>query len=86
MSQRDAHGGEFRFDQLAAAFDRVIQGRDWQAPIRAIIAAEDRQLVETAVLQFTATKPAFAAGPGEDALTVTAAGYRRGLRTEHFWK
>ncbi len=73
----DATG--YRLDQLAAAFDRVMNPRDWQAPIRSVIPAAERQVVERAVLWFTDSVPAFEAAPGEtDRLVITAPGYRIG--------
>jgi len=69
----------YRLEQLAAAFDRVMHPRDWQAPIRSVIPAEERHLVEKAVLWFTDTTPEFKAVPGEsDRLIITASGYRAG--------
>ncbi len=69
----------YRFDQLAAAFDRVMACRDWKGPIRAVIPAGDRPVVEQAVLWFTRTIPEFVANSdGADFLLVTAAGYRAG--------
>lgn len=69
----------YRFEQLAAAFDRVRDPRDWKAPIRSVIPAEERDLVEKAVRWFTGTTPAFEAAPGEtDRLVVWAPGYRDG--------
>ncbi len=69
----------FRLEQLAAAFDRVRDPRDWQAPIRAVISTGERQVVETAVIWFTETLPSFEAAPGEvHRLVVTAQGYRHG--------
>ena len=70
---------EFTQDQLASAFDRVRDRRDWKAPIRAEIAACDRAVVEVAVVAFTATVPLFDLVEGHpDRLTVTASGYRAG--------
>jgi hypothetical protein len=70
---------DFRFEQLAAAFDRVINGRDWQAPIRARIPVADRQIVETAVIWFTETVPSFETLPDDAGyLMVSAIGFRRG--------
>lgn len=69
----------FRLDQLAAAFDRVRNPRDWKAPIKAVIAAGERPVVEQAVLWFTQTLPVFEPAPGEaERLMVTAPGYRLG--------
>ena len=66
-------------DQLANAFDRVRDSRDWKAPIRAEIDESDRPVVELAVIRFTATVPAFEPVPGRKGrLTVIAAGYGRG--------
>lgn len=71
----------FRLDQLAAAFDRVRDDRDWQRPIHAVIPVEDRLLVEEAVLWFTSTRPVFVEVPGvADRLVVTSEGYRSGTR------
>jgi len=68
----------FHLDQLAAAFDRVRDPRDWQAPIRAMISTAERPVVEQAVLWFTDTVPTFEPAPGEaDLLMVMAPGYRR---------
>jgi hypothetical protein len=68
-----------RLAQLAAGFDRVRDPRDWKAPIRAVILATDRPLVEKAVLWFTNVPPTFQAVPGEaDRLVVMGPGYRIG--------
>ena len=73
------HSTGFRFDQLAAAFGRVMNSRDWKAPVNAVIAASDRSLVEQAVLWFTHTAPSFVVPEGAvDRLVVTAVGYRSG--------
>lgn len=70
----------YRMDQLASAFDRVRDPRDWMAPIRAVIQAGDQSVVEKAVLWFTDTVARFEPEPGmADRLIVIAAGYRLGL-------
>ena len=69
----------YRMDQLASAFDRIRDARDWQAPIRAVIPVEERPVVEKAVLLFTNTVPEFTPAPGSgDHLVVVARGYRLG--------
>ena len=69
----------YRLEELAAAFDRVRNGRDWKAPIQAVIPAHERPLVEKAVLWFTDTVPEFLAHPeASDRLVVRAPGYRLG--------
>ena len=69
----------YRLDELASAFDRVRDPRDWKAPIRSVIPAAERHLVEKAVLWFTDTAADFEAVPGEsDRLVVMARGYRHG--------
>ena len=69
----------YRLDELAAAFDRVRHPRDWKAPIRAVIPAAQRPLVEKAVIWFTETTPLFEPAAGEiDRLVVTAPGCRVG--------
>jgi hypothetical protein len=69
----------YRLDQLASAFDRVRDPRDWKAPIQSVIPAAERHVVEKAVLWFTDTVPAFEPAPGEaDRLVVMAQGYRHG--------
>lgn len=69
----------YRLDQLATAFDRVMNPRDWQAPISSVIPAEERHVVETAVRWFTDTAPTFEPAEGEtDRLVITAPGYRLG--------
>jgi hypothetical protein len=69
----------YRLDQLAAAFDRVRNARDWKAPIQAVIPAAERCAVEKAVLWFTDTVPVFVADPeSTDRLVVRAPGYRLG--------
>lgn len=73
------HATGYRLDQLAAAFDRVRHPRDWKAPIRAVIPAEERPVVEQAVLWFTETMPVFETVPGEAGrLVVVAPGVRPG--------
>jgi hypothetical protein len=65
--------------QLASAFDRVMDPRDWQAPIRSVIPEADRDVVEKAVRWFTETVPVFEpAGAAADRLLVMAPGYRLG--------
>lgn len=65
----------YRLEQLAGAFDRVRHSRDWRGPIRAVIPAADRSLVEKAVRWFMNTAPAFESLPGDvDRLVVTAPG------------
>lgn len=69
----------FRMEQLASAFDRVRDPRDWKAPIESVIPAVDRSVVEKAVLWFTNTVPTFA--PADELpthLVVRAHGYRGG--------
>jgi hypothetical protein len=74
-----AWGGGFQLEQLAKAFDRVRHPQDWKAPIQAEIAVADRQVVEEAIIWFTATVPLFAPVPGRsDRLMLTAAGYEGG--------
>ncbi len=69
----------YRLDQLAAAFDRVMNPRDWKAPISAVIPATDRLVVEQAVIWFTRTVPVFVQPPGvTDRIVVTAPGFRLG--------
>ena len=73
----------YRHEQLAAAFDRVMNPRDWQAPIRSVIPASERHVVEKAVHWFTNTVPAFEPVPGAaDRLVITAPGYRLGVRNQ----
>ena len=73
------HSTGYRLEQLAAAFDRVRDSRDWKAPIRAEIRAAEQPVVEKAVLWFTDTVPRFEPAPGQtDRLVVTAPGYRFG--------
>lgn len=72
-------GRPLQLNSLAGVFDRVRNGRDWMAPIRAEIAVADREVVEQAILWFTATIPDFAPVPGRpDRVILTAAGYRLG--------
>jgi len=69
----------YPLEQLAAAFDRVMNPRDWQAPIRSLIPEEERDVVEKAVRWFTETVPVFEAAPGtSDRLVVMSPGYRLG--------
>lgn len=68
-----------RLEQLATAFDRIRNPRDWKAPIESEILASERGLVEQAVLMFTNTVPTFAeAADTPDRLVVRAPGYRSG--------
>jgi hypothetical protein len=67
----------FRLDQLKEAFERVCDPRNWRAPIRAVIPAVDRLLVEKAVRWYAETEPRFEEVPGDGMLlTVVAPGYR----------
>ena len=71
------HG--FRLDQVAQAFERVRDHRDWKAPIRATIRATDQMLVEVAIQWFTGTAAEFAPVTGAaELLLVTAPGQRLG--------
>lgn len=73
----------FRLDELASAFDRVRNPRDWKAPVRAEIPASARAVTEQAILWFTDTLPEFEASPEHPGrLTVTARGYRMGPAEE----
>lgn len=74
----DPKGGTgFRLDQLAAAFERVRDPRHWKGPIRALIPAVERLLVERAVRWFAETEPRFEEVAGDaEWLTVLAPGYR----------
>jgi hypothetical protein len=83
LSQSDSYDPKrvtgYRLEQLAAAFDRVRHPQDWKAPIRAVIPARERAVVEKAVLWFTETEPVFEPAPGgTDRLMVMAPGYRHG--------
>jgi len=63
----------YRLEELAVAFDRVMNPRDWMAPINSAIPAAERGLVEQAVLWFTKTVPRFDPIPGHPGrLAVTA--------------
>jgi hypothetical protein len=75
----------YRLEQLAAAFDRVRNPRDWKAPVVAEISVTERHVVEQAVLWFTDTVPVFVAIPGAtERLVVRAPGYRLGgAETRH---
>lgn len=66
-------------DLLKAAFNSVCDPDDWKAPIDAFVPIEllDRDLVERAIIHFTATTPTFAENGSGD-VHVTAAGYREG--------
>lgn len=67
----------FRLDQLKEAFERVCDPRDWRGPIRAVIPAVERLLVEKAVRWYAETEPRFEEVPGDgQLLTVVAPGYR----------
>ena len=69
----------YRLEQLAAAFDRVRNVRDWGAPILAVIPSTERPVVEKAILWFTNTAPVFVpVGGASDELVVRAPGYRVG--------
>jgi hypothetical protein len=78
MAYSPEHATGYRQEQLAAAFDRIRNARDWKAPIRAVIPAAERPVVEQAVRWFTETAPVFAPIQGGDRLEVTAPGYRLG--------
>src|SRR5580765_6966095 len=66
-----------RLDQLKAAFERVCDPRNWKGPIRAVIPAVDRLLVEKAVRWYAESEPRFEEVPGDaQLLTVLAPGYR----------
>ena len=72
----------YRFNELASAFDRVMNPRDWKAPIRCLIPADERYLMEKAIHFFTESAAEFEVAPGAgDLLVVKAPGYRSG--TQH---
>ena len=72
---------QFRLDEVAAAFDRVRNHRDWKAPIRAVIHASDRDIVAAAISWFTGTTAQFHVHPQQpDRLLVEAPGQRLGPR------
>lgn len=65
--------------QLAAAFDRVMNPRDWKAPIRSVIPVDAAPVVEHAIRWFTGSEPSFLPSPGTcNRLEVIAPGYRLG--------
>lgn len=68
----------FTHQQLAQAFDRVRDPRDWRGPVRAEIPVEMQALVAEAVLRFTATAPVFEPAGRPDLLLATAPGYLQG--------
>jgi hypothetical protein len=69
----------FRPDQVAAAFDRVRDHRDWKAPIRCTIQASERAVVAVAIQWFTGTTAEFIATPdAPNTLIVHAPGQRLG--------
>lgn len=79
MTERPEPTPTYRPEQLAAAFDRVMNSRDWKAPILAMIPTGERPLVERAVIWFTDTAPVFSPIPGDaHRLLVSAPGYRIG--------
>ena len=70
-------GPGFRLDQLKEAFERVCDPRHWKGPIRAVIPAVERLLIEKAVRWYAETEPRFEEIPGNTLLlTVLAPGYR----------
>jgi hypothetical protein len=72
------HPRGYRHEQLAAAFDRIRDPRDWKAPIVAVISRSERAMVEEAVALFTDSTPDFeVAVDSADRLVVRAPGYRR---------
>lgn len=82
--QSDGHDPKARtgytLAQLAQAFDRVRNPRDWKAPVLAVIPATERPAVEHAIRWFTNTMPMFEPAAGQDdRLVVTAPGYELGL-------
>jgi hypothetical protein len=69
-------------DELQAAFDKVKPDSHWKDPINATIRASDRDVVEAAIIHFTATEPKFTV-EGAYTLRVRAAGYRAGPAGDH---
>ena len=69
----------FTHAQLAKAFERVRNPRDWKGPIFSEIPEAERHVVQKAVFWFTGTMPVFARLPRDiHRLMVTAVGYRLG--------
>ena len=69
----------YRFNDLASAFDRVMNPRDWKAPIRCVIPAAEQELVAKAIHFFTEAAAEFEVAPGsKDLLVVRASGYGEG--------
>jgi hypothetical protein len=77
MKRDMGEGTGYTYQQLARAFDRVRDPRDWRRPVRAEIPAEMEELVARAVVWFTATAPAFAVTE-RGQLLATAPGYLQG--------
>jgi hypothetical protein len=77
MKRDLGEGTGYTYQQLARAFDRVRDPRDWRRPVRAEIPAEMEEVVARAVVWFTATAPAFAATE-RGQLLATAPGYLQG--------
>jgi hypothetical protein len=73
---------KFTQEQLEAAFKKVRNKEHWKNPVDAIIdATEDTELINEAVIHFTATTAEFAhirCGPNKGKIHVKADGYRLG--------
>jgi len=48
--------GQYNYDQLDEAFDKVVAGGDWRNPIDCWIPATEKEVTIAAILYFTATK------------------------------
>lgn len=73
-----ARPSAYTHEQLAQAFDRVRDPRDWRGPVRAEIPIEMQALVAEAVIRFTATDPVFEPAARPELLLATAPGYLQG--------
>jgi hypothetical protein len=74
--------------ELTAAFDLVEPSTHWKDPIDAVVpATADLELIQEAVIHFTATTPTFTRCPSGDPtdcrIRVQADGYRAGPAGDH---
>lgn len=76
--------GEYTYEQLEKAFDKVADPGDWKAPIYKRIMRSEVAITFAAVEFFTATMLIVTQDiPGRPDVTVQAMGYRAGPAGDH---
>ena len=70
--------GIFKHDELKAAFEAVINQKDWQAPIDAWVPVKDKFLTTCAIAYYTSDEAKQFGAAIDGKVRITSRGYRDG--------